>query len=66
MSGLAIQWVDAVGYLASILVFATFYMRTITLGLVQNQGARFGSQADMTTRQLDFRFRAERRSAPEI
>jgi CRP/FNR family cyclic AMP-dependent transcriptional regulator len=29
MSGLAIDWIDAVGYLASILVFATFCMRTM-------------------------------------
>jgi CRP/FNR family transcriptional regulator, cyclic AMP receptor protein len=29
MSGLAIEWVDAIGYLASILVFATFCMRTM-------------------------------------
>jgi hypothetical protein len=29
MSGLAIKWVDAAGYLASFLVFATFCMRTM-------------------------------------
>ena len=29
ISGLAIKWVDAAGYLASILVFATFCMRTM-------------------------------------
>ena len=29
MSQLAIEWVDAIGYLASILVFATFCMRTM-------------------------------------
>ena len=29
MSGLAIKWVDAAGYLASVLVFATFCMRTM-------------------------------------
>jgi CRP/FNR family cyclic AMP-dependent transcriptional regulator len=29
MSGLAIEWVDAIGYLASLLVFATFCMRTM-------------------------------------
>jgi|SRR5579872_2154095 len=29
MSGLAVEWVDAVGYLASALVFATFCMRTM-------------------------------------
>jgi CRP/FNR family transcriptional regulator, cyclic AMP receptor protein len=29
MSGLAIEWVDVIGYLASILVFATFCMRTM-------------------------------------
>ena len=29
MSGLAIKWVDAAGYIASLLVFATFCMRTM-------------------------------------
>ena len=29
MSGLAIRWVDAAGYIASVLVFATFCMRTM-------------------------------------
>ncbi len=29
ISGLAIKWVDTVGYLASLLVFATFFMRTM-------------------------------------
>jgi hypothetical protein len=29
VSGLAIRWVDAAGYIASVLVFATFCMRTM-------------------------------------
>ena len=41
MSGLAIRWVDAAGYLASLLVLATFCMRTMTALRVAAIGSNF-------------------------